>query len=432
MLLLTAVVAMVTAGVSIMTKRASWSAVALMVIQSLVGALTSGSKTLPWIGTVHLGLAMAIFAATLLTVLSVASDRGEPSWLAAAGAGGADRRLRRAGLVGAAFTFVLILSGAASNAAGAAVACAWPLCQDGAMPSGRVAAVSAAGFELTTIAAAALALLIGWQVWRGPSAPAARWLAGASLGLVGLQAALGGAAMTTHHPGWLGPAYLATLTPLLAVMLAYVFVPAPRLAAAGSGFLGTNGAIGLAAPGGIELPAEAVTAASGVAQIIRDYVALTKPGIMTLLLTTELGAMLIAQAGLPPFMLVVWALLGGVLSAGGANVLNCYIDRDIDAQMSRTKNRASASGRISPGRTLAFGIALTAISFVLLWVMVNPLAASLALAGNLFYVFIYTLWLKRRTPQNIVIGGAAGAFPPLVGWAAVTGNLSILAWGLFW
>ncbi len=438
-LIVTAMLSVMTPGASVRTRKSAWAAVALVVIQSLVGALTAGSETTSWVGTAHLGLAMAIFGATLLTVLSVAADRGAPAWLAQA-SGGADQRLRRAGLAGSAATFVLILSGAASNAAGVAVACAWPLCRDGEHQAARAAAIgNAAGFQMTTLAAAALVLLVGWQAWRGPSAPAARWLAGASLVLVGLQAAIGGAAISLHHTGWLGPAVLATMTPLLAVMLAYLFVPAPRLAMAG-GTAG-GGTRSMTMPIGRADAAEAAEAAGAVADalaasgpvgVVRDYVALTKPGIMSLLLTTELGAMLIAQAGLPRFSLVIWALLGGVLSAGGANVLNCYIDRDIDAKMTRTKDRASAAGRISPRATLIFGVALTVISFVLLWVMVNPLAAMLALAGNLFYVFIYTLWLKRRTPQNIVIGGAAGAFPPLVGWAAVTGDLSVLAWGLFW
>ena len=166
-------------------------------------------------------------------------------------------------------------------------------------------------------------------------------------------------------------------------------------------------------------------------QLVADYVALTKPGIMSLLLVTTLCAMLMAARGLPPFWLVAVTLLGGILASGGANVLNCYIDRDIDGQMTRTRNRAIVAGRVSPTAALTYGIALTAGSVLLLGFTVNWLAAVLALAGNLYYVFVYTLWLKRSTPHNIVIGGAAGAIPPLVGWAAVSGNLTPLAWGLF-
>lgn len=165
--------------------------------------------------------------------------------------------------------------------------------------------------------------------------------------------------------------------------------------------------------------------------VVRDYIALTKPGIMALLLVTTLGAMLIAASGIPPFWLVVVTMAGGWLSAAGANVLNCYIDRDIDAKMPRTKRRGTANGHIPAVNALIFGIALTLGGFLLLGLLVNWLAACLSLAGNLYYVLVYTLWLKRRTPQNIVIGGAAGAVPPLVGWAAVTGTLSAPAFILF-
>jgi protoheme IX farnesyltransferase len=173
------------------------------------------------------------------------------------------------------------------------------------------------------------------------------------------------------------------------------------------------------------------TGIAGIRTLVSDYVTLMKPGIITLLLVTTLGAMLVAERGVPPFGLVLVTLLGGILTSGGANVINCYIDRDIDAVMSRTRKRATANGRIAPRTALAFGIALTVSGFLLLGLMVNWLAACLALAGNLYYVFVYTLWLKRRTPHNIVVGGAAGAVPPLVGWAAVTGGLTAPAWILF-
>ncbi len=164
---------------------------------------------------------------------------------------------------------------------------------------------------------------------------------------------------------------------------------------------------------------------------ISGYIALTKPGIQSLLLATTLGAMLIAERGLPGIWLIVWTLIGGSLSVSGAGALNCYIDRDIDAIMPRTQHRGTASGEIAPRSALLFGLALTAASFVLLATLVNLPAALFALAGNAYYVLIYTAWLKRRTPQNIVIGGAAGAFPPVVGWAAVTGETSWIAWALF-
>lgn len=169
----------------------------------------------------------------------------------------------------------------------------------------------------------------------------------------------------------------------------------------------------------------------GVMDLVSDYIALTKPGIMALLLFTTLGAMLVAESGLPSFGLIVVTLMGGWMSAGGANAYNCVFDRDIDAMMARTKKRATANGRISPLAGYTFATALTLGGFLLLGVFANWTAAFIALAGNFYYVVIYTMILKRRTSQNIVIGGAAGAMPPLVGWAAVTGTISAPAWILF-
>ena len=161
----------------------------------------------------------------------------------------------------------------------------------------------------------------------------------------------------------------------------------------------------------------------GFRRMALAYVALTKPRIIELLLVTTFPAMVVAADGLPGFWLVVATLVGGSLAAGGANTINCYLDRDIDAIMGRTHGRPIPAGLISPERALAFGIALSVISFAFLTLTVNLLTASLAVSGILFYVFIYTLWLKRSTVENIVIGGAAGAVPPLCGWAAVTNSL---------
>src|SRR5690606_5555371 len=159
--------------------------------------------------------------------------------------------------------------------------------------------------------------------------------------------------------------------------------------------------------------------------LVRDYLRVTKPGIMLLLLTTTLGAMLVAAAGWPGFALVGWTLLGGALASGGASALNCYIDRDIDQVMARTRKRPIPTGSLTPAQVRNFALFLSVASVLVLTTWVNPLAALLAVGGNLFYVIVYTIWLKRSTPQNIVIGGAAGSFPPLVGWAAVTGSLSV-------
>lgn len=163
--------------------------------------------------------------------------------------------------------------------------------------------------------------------------------------------------------------------------------------------------------------------------LMRDLVMLTKPRIISLLLVTTIAPMFVA--GSPTFLLVLVVLLGGYLMAGGANAVNMYIDRDIDTRMSRTRLRPIPSGRMGPRAVLAFGVALATAATFLLARYVNVLTAVLALAGFYFYVFVYTRWLKRTTPQNIVIGGAAGAFPPLVGWAAMTGTVDLTAMYLF-
>jgi protoheme IX farnesyltransferase len=154
-----------------------------------------------------------------------------------------------------------------------------------------------------------------------------------------------------------------------------------------------------------------------------DYVALTKPRIIELLLVTTVPTMIVAERGLPSLWLVAATVLGGTLAAGGANAMNMVVDRDIDRVMLRTRNRPLASGRLTPRAALTFAIGIEVAAFAFLWTTVNPLSAVLAVAACLFYVFVYTLWLKRSSASNIVIGGAAGAVPVLVGWTAVTNSL---------
>ena len=175
--------------------------------------------------------------------------------------------------------------------------------------------------------------------------------------------------------------------------------------------------------------AAAVSRQSAVPTVLHDYLTLTKPKVQSLLLLTTIATMYVA--GDPSIGLVFLTCLGGALSAGGAGAINHAVDRDIDRIMARTADRPVASGRVSPGAAIAFGVLLGCASFTLLALTVNPLAAALSISGLFGYVFVYTLWLKRSTPQNIVIGGAAGAVPPLVAWAAVTGTLSGTALFLF-
>jgi protoheme IX farnesyltransferase len=220
-----------------------------------------------------------------------------------------------------------------------------------------------------------------------------------ALGLLLVEIALGGA--------------VAVVSPSPALHWLHVGVAALALAAAVAGTAATlRGDPAAAAPW-------------------RDYVTLTKPRVMSLLLWTGACGMFVGERGVPPAGKFAAAMLGLALACGGASALNHLLDRDIDQEMKRTAGRPVASGRVAAPRALEFGLALSAASFVLLSALVNPLTAAVALAGNLFYVIVYTRWLKRSTVQNIVIGGAAGAVPPLVGWAAATGRLSAGALVLF-
>jgi protoheme IX farnesyltransferase len=169
----------------------------------------------------------------------------------------------------------------------------------------------------------------------------------------------------------------------------------------------------------------------GFRQVVRDYVTLTKPRVVSLLLVTALAGMLVAQQGWPGTGLVIAVLVGGYLAAGGANAINMWFDSDIDAEMYRTRQRPIPAGRVRPGSALAYGIVLNALAFILIATVANLLAAALTMTATLVYVFVYTMWLKRSTPQNIVIGGAAGAFPPVIGYAAVTGSLDLVALYMF-
>jgi protoheme IX farnesyltransferase len=176
---------------------------------------------------------------------------------------------------------------------------------------------------------------------------------------------------------------------------------------------------------------QATPAPVSLRQVAADYLSLTKPTIVGLLVATALAAMVAAAHGRPHLLAMLAVIIGGSLAAGGAHAINCWYDRDIDLLMSRTRSRPIPDGRIPPWHALVLGIAMNLVALVVLWAWANLLAASLAILATLIYVFVYTIWLKRSTPQNIVIGGAAGAIPPLVGWAAVTGGLDLTAVSLF-
>ncbi len=361
-------------------------------LQAVLGAITVILE-LPheWV-TLHLANAELLLATlTILAVLvrwpAIARvPSGGWTWLAVAAAIG---------------TFVLMLSGAYVRGANATTACLdWPLCgpeQDlyltGAPAIAMLHRFIAAGVGIVVI----LACIEAWRHRR--ETPGLGPLAIATVAIFLLQIAIGAANPLTQFSPWaLGahPAAASLLWCSVVALGAVAWRPAAR---------------------------------QGV--LVRDLVSLTKPAIMSLLLLTALGGMFLAARGVPPFGLLAATLIGGAAASGGASSLNHYFDRDIDERMRRTRHRPLPAHRVSTSVAVVWGVSLNVIAFIVLAVFANLLAAALALAGTVFYILVYTVWLKRTTAQNIVIGGAAGAIPPLVGWAAITGSLDLAAWLLF-
>jgi protoheme IX farnesyltransferase len=371
----------------------------LYVLQAVLGAIVVLLE-LPdtWV-TAHLANAELILA--VLTILAVgvrwprtfaARERGAP-WTA----------LLLAATVG---TYVLILSGAYVRGAGAATACTtWPLCDEGSLPLFGAAGIHMAHRFIAAVVGAVV-LAACWYGWKHRREAEGLGPLSIATGVVFLAQVLLGALnpLTAFSPWALGahPA-VASLLWCCVVAMTAVACQLPWLTRD-------------------SMPSRAM---------VNDLVSLTKPQIMSLLLLTALGGMFLANRGVPPFGLLAATLIGGAAASGGASALNHYFDRDIDDLMRRTKRRPLPAGRVPDEWAIGMGIALNVVAFAVLALFANVLAAALAIAGTLFYIFVYTLWLKRTSVQNIVIGGAAGAIPPLVGWAAVTGSLELEAWLLF-
>ncbi|HVS05026.1 MAG TPA: heme o synthase [Candidatus Dormibacteraeota bacterium] len=383
-------------------------ALVLLVVQVVLGAITVRLELPPMIVLAHLATAMALLAAVCVTAVAAIiprpatpADRG-PVRLARAAAGG---------------TYLLILSGSLVVGSGASGSCsAWPLCGGGfSLAFDGYPAIQLLHRGLATavgllIMVSLLALLNRYRDQRAVRATVALTLAA-----LAFQVAVGAAVVTLHLPAALRGLHLALASAVWAgtVVLAVI---ADRLPAAGGSVAVTDSANRPPRP---------------AREAVLDYVSLAKPRIIPLLLITALGGMMMAERGWPSTGLVVLTLAGGALAAAGAGAINCWIDRDLDGAMLRTRRRPLPDGRIAPSHALLFGIALGLAAFILLAFWVNVLAATLAISGLLFYVFVYTLWLKRWTVQNIVIGGAAGAVPPVVGWAAVTHRVDLTAIYLF-
>ncbi len=383
----------------------------LVLLQSALGGVVVLTELDPWWVTAHFVAALLLIAdVTAMAVLA----------LGAAGAAGAGPGFRRSAMLALASTGALLLVGTYIRAKGPGYGIVfpdWPLMNGRLVPT--LGGVTTPMF-LHRVLALASFLLVLWTLIRArairPRSPVLVSLSTWAAVLFLAQVMVGAANVWTKLQPWAVVLHVAFAVLVWTALVALV-------AAAG----------GRAASGGET--EERLARTNGHRRSLRRvgaaYLALTKPRIIVLLLVTTVPAMLLARRGLPPLGLTLATLVGGAVAAGAANAINCYLDRDIDALMRRTRSRPLPAHEIEPERALGFGYVLAAGSFLLLATTVNVLAAALALSAIAFYVFVYTMWLKRTTEQNIVIGGAAGAIPALVGWAAVTGSLALPAWVLF-
>ena len=458
-----AIGAQVVPGVRVRVRSLSLVAVGLVLAESALGGSITGDNDHAAKSALTLSLAMTLLAILFGIARLLEIDRHQPGMQRAWSPSDLDADRVFAWIAGAgiiAITLVMATGGAARTAASTIACGAWPGCQAGSLMPGGDSASAWSNFT-HRFAALAATLSIGFLVVYGRrhlvDAQARR---GAEIALLAtvFQVAIGGVYILTGGADWVSALHLsASSLALVALVYALLMAVRPMMSAGPDlAFAGVSrpSIANRSTPGGMPILRMAVNAGddamagtiasgqaaaveadvvapTGAIAIVRGYVQLMKPGILTLLLVTTLCAMLAAEEGIPSLSLVLATMIGGTLIAGGANVLNCYIDRDIDKQMHRTRKRGTATGAIPANNALIFGVTLTVVAVLLIGFGANWFAAALALAGNIFYVGIYTAYLKRRTPNNIVIGGAAGAFPPLVGWAAVTGDLSVAAFIMF-
>jgi len=390
----------------------------LLAIQIVLGGLTVLWKLPPQIITAHLGTALAILA--ILITIAVLSGKPAPSKEHPA----KTRKFAQLAITNALLVYILMLLGSYVTGSGAALACpGWPLCTPASWAvSNHLADINI----LHRVYAVFVGLVTLWTVisalrrWRVARVQAIVGLVGGLLFVY--QAIVGGLIVLLYEPAFVAGLHLALATAVWGMLVLLAALASNQLRAA---------------PQQQEIEKleqaedEARKDIGVVRQTIANYVDLMKPHVTVLLLGVTAAAMAIANQGLPPLGLTLVTLLGGAMAAGSANCINCYIDRDIDQLMGRTQRRSLPSGRVEPRQALIFGIMLGMASFIILAAFVNLLSAVLAFSAILFYVFVYTMWLKRSTVQNIVIGGAAGAVPVLVGWAAITNSLSLPAIWLF-
>jgi protoheme IX farnesyltransferase len=382
----------------------------LVIVQSILGRQVVFEGLARELVTAHLAMALTVLAMTILI-----ADRAVHGPLPG----------RRSALpmpligITAAAVFVQMLLGSWVTGHDAGLAFAdFPLMNGSLLPE---LVVPEQAIQLAHRAVAvALVVLVLWMAWavrRATDDRRARRLAAAAAILIGVQLVLGGANVWSRLSALFVVPHLAVGAALFAatvwLFLVGLRLPVTRAAAAGAAERAAGDRNG------------------GTTDTLRAYVALTKPRIIELLLVTTVPTMVLAERGVPSPWLVAAVVIGGTLAAGGANAINQFVDRDIDPVMRRTRGRPLPRNAVEPAHALGFGVALSVAAFAWLTLTVNPLSAVLATSAIGFYVFVYSLWLKRRSPQNIVIGGAAGCVPVLVAWAAVTGEVGIPALVLF-
>lgn len=408
----------------------SLGVVGLVVFQAWLGRETVRLNNSGESVTAHLAAAMALVG--LLVFILVRSF-----YPARIGGRGGSQRFTLVAALGAVTVFALLLFGSHVTATSQwYVFPDWPLMNGALFPpltEGTSAHVLHRWIAIVVGLIVAAMAVIAWRTQRD-NRPVLRLALVAGL-LFPIQAVIGGLQILTGLSGWTQTLHVALGALIWATLAALVFVSyyEARVAPA----RGPSGA-----PGSTESDGGAAGDEEGAlprtrSDSLRAYIALTKPRIIELLLVTTVPAMVLATRAAPGIQvghwawLTVWTLIGGTLAAGSANAINCYLDRDIDELMARTRRRPLPAHQVDPERAVVFGLALGVVSFVVLAWFVNLLSAFLALLAIAFYVVVYTIVMKRTTPQNIVIGGAAGALPPVIGWAAVTGNVGVPALVLF-
>jgi protoheme IX farnesyltransferase len=382
-------------------------ALLVMVLQFTLGGVIVLQDFSRYLSVIHLALALIAEALVLVSFVSIFQSN--------------ERRTRlvyrspfaRLSILTLGMTFAVLVSGAVVAASGAAAACSsWPFCNQTLFPTDALGWVNL-GHRLISALAAVLILALVVKAWRTQRSQTAVLVATTMAGVLMVAQVLMGAFENARgYPVYLVGLHVATAIAVWGSLVVQVVLT------------------GLAARSSADEQAEAQSVRNRT-RIARDFLQLTKPIVVALLLVTTFAGMVVGARSLPSLDLLFWTLLGGFMAAGGSGAINQYIDRYDDLKMQRTSQRPLPAGRLTPAEGLAFGVGMALASFYLMVVFVNFLAALLTLAGIIYYVLIYSLILKKATVQNIVIGGGAGAIPPLVGWAAATGSLNVPSLFLF-